>query len=254
VCAAIPAPTMLSASSFPSSAPSIDPSSARKLAVNDTDAHGCILSAGYSYCESTGKCYRPWEENCTKTHSPTSPPGSDRDEHGCIPSAGYSYCEATGKCYRPWEEKCTSASNAPSRAPTRRLNRTDGPGSDTDANGCKPSAGEVYCEETKTCIEPSTESCPVSGGDVITGPASMSCIGSGRCDLSPQCQLSKVGDSELLGGLYVFDLSGNYDVPEGCVATCVECSQFDPSSATLTPPRAALGALAVATIVQFVLV
>lgn len=28
---------------------------------SDRDAHGCIGSAGYSWCESTGKCERPWE-------------------------------------------------------------------------------------------------------------------------------------------------------------------------------------------------
>ncbi len=28
---------------------------------SDRDAHGCIGSAGYSWCESTGKCERSWE-------------------------------------------------------------------------------------------------------------------------------------------------------------------------------------------------
>lgn len=28
---------------------------------NDRDAHGCIGSAGYSWCEKTAKCERPWE-------------------------------------------------------------------------------------------------------------------------------------------------------------------------------------------------
>ncbi|MXN76170.1 hypothetical protein GR157_15665 [Burkholderia sp. 4701] len=27
----------------------------------DRDAHGCIGSAGYAWCESTGQCERPWE-------------------------------------------------------------------------------------------------------------------------------------------------------------------------------------------------
>lgn len=27
----------------------------------DRDAHGCIGSAGYSWCESTQRCERPWE-------------------------------------------------------------------------------------------------------------------------------------------------------------------------------------------------
>ena len=27
----------------------------------DRDAHGCIGSAGYSWCEKTAQCERPWE-------------------------------------------------------------------------------------------------------------------------------------------------------------------------------------------------
>ncbi|MCF7223624.1 hypothetical protein [Marilutibacter chinensis] len=28
---------------------------------SDRDAHGCIGSAGYSWCERSGQCERPWE-------------------------------------------------------------------------------------------------------------------------------------------------------------------------------------------------
>ena len=31
---------------------------------NDRDEHGCIGSAGYSWCEEKQKCLRSWEENC----------------------------------------------------------------------------------------------------------------------------------------------------------------------------------------------
>jgi hypothetical protein len=34
---------------------------------NDRDAHGCIPSAGYSWCEQKQKCLRPFEEACTST-------------------------------------------------------------------------------------------------------------------------------------------------------------------------------------------
>jgi hypothetical protein len=34
---------------------------------NDRDAHGCIGSAGYSWCEQKQKCLRPFEEKCTST-------------------------------------------------------------------------------------------------------------------------------------------------------------------------------------------
>lgn len=33
---------------------------------NDRDKHGCIGSAGYSWCESLNKCIRIWEEKCER--------------------------------------------------------------------------------------------------------------------------------------------------------------------------------------------
>lgn len=30
----------------------------------DTDEHGCLIAAGYSWCEATEKCQRFWEEPC----------------------------------------------------------------------------------------------------------------------------------------------------------------------------------------------
>jgi hypothetical protein len=34
------------------------------LVGNDKDEHGCIPSAGYSWCEGKQKCLRVWEEPC----------------------------------------------------------------------------------------------------------------------------------------------------------------------------------------------
>ncbi len=34
---------------------------------SDRDAHGCIGSAGYTWCEAKQKCLREWEEPCTGT-------------------------------------------------------------------------------------------------------------------------------------------------------------------------------------------
>ncbi len=36
------------------------PSSENRVG-GDRDAHGCIGSAGYQWCESLGSCIRPWE-------------------------------------------------------------------------------------------------------------------------------------------------------------------------------------------------
>jgi hypothetical protein len=35
-----------------------------RLVGGTTDENGCIGSAGYQWCESSQKCYRPWEEGC----------------------------------------------------------------------------------------------------------------------------------------------------------------------------------------------
>jgi hypothetical protein len=36
----------------------------RQLVGGDRDVHGCIPSAGYSWCEAEQKCLRIWEESC----------------------------------------------------------------------------------------------------------------------------------------------------------------------------------------------
>jgi eight-cysteine-cluster-containing protein len=38
---------------------------APSLIGGDRDAHGCLIAAGYSWCESKQKCLRVWEENCS---------------------------------------------------------------------------------------------------------------------------------------------------------------------------------------------
>lgn len=35
------------------------------LLGGDRDSHGCIGSAGYTWCEAKEKCLRVWEEECT---------------------------------------------------------------------------------------------------------------------------------------------------------------------------------------------
>ena len=45
----------------------------KKAAIvgGDKDAHGCIGSAGYSWCEVKKKCLRSWEESCSVTSAGT---------------------------------------------------------------------------------------------------------------------------------------------------------------------------------------
>ncbi len=37
---------------------------AQQLIGGDTDSHGCLIAAGYSWCEAKQKCLRTWEEPC----------------------------------------------------------------------------------------------------------------------------------------------------------------------------------------------
>lgn len=85
------------------------------LVGGDKDEHGCIGSAGYTWCEPKQQCLREWEEPCGEATAGTTTavmPGSDRDEHGCIGSAGYTWCEPKQTCLREWEEPCTGAATA----------------------------------------------------------------------------------------------------------------------------------------------
>jgi hypothetical protein len=40
---------------------------------SDRDSHGCIPSAGYSWCEEKQKCLRTWEEPCTTISESKAP-------------------------------------------------------------------------------------------------------------------------------------------------------------------------------------
>ena len=45
--------------------PSITPSNDEPIVGGDRDEHGCIPSAGYTWCEAKQKCLRAWEEDCS---------------------------------------------------------------------------------------------------------------------------------------------------------------------------------------------
>ena len=51
----------------------------------ETDEHGCLVAAGYSWCDSKQKCLRIWEEECTMT------------QDYCSNSGGY-WNECSSKC------------------------------------------------------------------------------------------------------------------------------------------------------------
>jgi len=43
-----------------------------KLIGGEKDSHGCLIAAGYSWCEAKQKCLRTWEEQCEETTTTTT--------------------------------------------------------------------------------------------------------------------------------------------------------------------------------------
>jgi hypothetical protein len=43
-----------------------------KIIGGDKDSHGCLIAAGYSWCETKQKCLRTWEELCDEIIATTS--------------------------------------------------------------------------------------------------------------------------------------------------------------------------------------
>ena len=183
------------------------------LLGGDRDAHGCIPSAGYTWCEAKQKCYRPFEENCTAGQNQTTsnismavanatPAVAKPDSKGCMPSEGYTWCEDKQKCLRAWEESCPSLQNLPgvlnapggkqagANATAPRLNSsaplnitnvssngTRSIGSDHDSHGCIPSAGYSWCNAKQMCIRSSDENCTAAAPEANTGiPANVTTI------------------------------------------------------------------------------
>jgi len=83
----------------------------QELVGDDRDEHGCIPSAGYSWCEEKQECLRIWEENCTTTECGTCPqliapsPGWCAD--GAIVSGEKNECGCQGppKCLKACTEE-----------------------------------------------------------------------------------------------------------------------------------------------------
>ena len=49
----------------------------------EKDEHGCLLMAGYSWCEAKQKCLRVWEEGCGITNQPASRDNIPQDKETC---------------------------------------------------------------------------------------------------------------------------------------------------------------------------
>lgn len=135
----------------------------------DRDVHGCIGSAGYTWCDIKQKCIRPWEENCTQPDATTTTEpliGGDHDAHGCIGSAGYTWCETKGKCLRAWEENCTKeCGTCPVYSPPR-------PGWCENGTVVAGSLDECGCRGPPKCVKNTSQT-------GMANPASTYCVGMG---------------------------------------------------------------------------
>eukprot|EP01088_Endostelium_zonatum_P020606 TRINITY_DN767_c0_g1_i1.p1 TRINITY_DN767_c0_g1~~TRINITY_DN767_c0_g1_i1.p1 ORF type:complete len:365 (-),score=92.91 TRINITY_DN767_c0_g1_i1:347-1390(-) len=122
------------------------------------DNHGCVTTAGYSWCAKEKNCVRPWElatarqisintvadfnNYCSvNTTTPTPEVGNDSQDK-CQTSAGYSWCQKENKCVQPWElMKTLQLESTPATFQTYCAN-------------CLASAGYSYCYAEKKCVRP----------------------------------------------------------------------------------------------------
>jgi len=75
---------------------------------NDKDEHGCISSAGYSWCEEKNKCLRIWEEKCeTATSTPSDKYSTDPISE-CVSCVNGKTWDNKPCCTDDFEKDCTS--------------------------------------------------------------------------------------------------------------------------------------------------
>jgi len=136
------------------------------LVGGQTDAHGCAIGGGYSWCDSLQQCTRPWLTPCPAPTPAMAMVGGQTDAHGCIIGAGYSWCDGLQQCVRPWMTPCPTS---PAPGPI---------GGQTDAHGCIAGAGYSWCDALQQCIQPWMTPCPVAnqrlpGGPMFVNPGPM---------------------------------------------------------------------------------
>ena len=61
---------------------------APNLIGGDKDEHGCLIAAGYSWCEQKQKCLRAWVEPCIDINTDTAPQLANMASVNCIDHNG----------------------------------------------------------------------------------------------------------------------------------------------------------------------
>ena len=81
----------------------------QQLVGNDRDIHGCIGSAGYSWCEAKQKCLRIWEEPCVQNASVQNATPAEFTADDAIAVANLSACVKEGNLTgRPFYDNSTN--------------------------------------------------------------------------------------------------------------------------------------------------
>ena len=126
----------------------------------ETDEHGCLNTAGYTWCEAKQKCLRTWEEPCETFNLETCNSECIEKEYDaghcmrsdeirdddveigvCQATVDLKHCEKEGQCncYCKHERAI---------------------GGDTDEHGCMLMAGYTWCEAKQKCLRIWEEDCP----------------------------------------------------------------------------------------------
>ena len=115
------------------------------LVGGDRDSHGCIPSAGYTWCEAKQKCLRIWEEPCAPKDYCNTEKSSDIYQCGeyvkvvsAIPGEGVSYYTMNGteikcpvvspeyisdECRMLQDKECVSICDRPATIPVEEKNQ-----------------------------------------------------------------------------------------------------------------------------------
>ena len=133
----------------------------QQIVGGDKDEHGCIGSAGYSWCEAKQKCLRTWEENCTAEGCGTCPqlvaPAPGFCSGGTIVSGEKNDCGCQGppKCIKACTEEakiCPDGSAVGRTGPDCEFAPCPGTGGVGMAN-----PASVFCEEQGGTLEIRTD-------------------------------------------------------------------------------------------------
>jgi hypothetical protein len=192
------------------------------------DENGCFWDAGEEFCPELSICVQPWVEKCPVQGEPFNGPTKIQCNEGrCSVNEECSIQEENYTISGPYLTGLVGNYTLPEGCTVNctGCNEDEGyvVGGGPDENGCYSDAGEVFCPELSTCVQPWVEGCPVLGKP-LDGPMNIQC-NEGRCSVNEACSI-QVG-TYTIGGPYLTGLVGNYTLPETCTAICTGCEEVN---------------------------